>query len=115
MNKIGLIFKREYLSRVRNKTFLLSTFLLPLVIVAFIFGTAYLSIKAQSNNNIAVYDPNDYFKGALKGGNNLNFDFITAADTVTSAYQKKGYTGLLVIPKWDGNSKLKYTISSQKK
>ncbi len=114
MKKIGLIFKREYLARVRNRTFLLSTFLLPIVIVAFIFGTAYLSIKSRSNNKIAVYDPNNYFKGALKSSDNLQFDFVSTADTASSVYKKKGYTGLLVIPVWDGNSKLNYTIRSPK-
>jgi ABC-2 type transport system permease protein len=114
MNKIGLVFKREYLSRVRNKTFLLSTFLLPIVIVAFIFGTAYLSIKSRSQNKIAVYDPNNYFKESLKGSDNLKFEFVSNADTASAAYQKKGYTGLLVIPAWDGNSQLNYTIRSPK-
>ena len=39
MNKIWLIARREYTTRVRNKTFLLSTFLLPLVIIIFIVFT----------------------------------------------------------------------------
>jgi ABC-2 type transport system permease protein len=41
--KTGLIIKREYLSRIRNRTFLLSTFLLPLVYMLFIFGSALFS------------------------------------------------------------------------
>ena len=41
MNKIWLIIKREYVTRVRNKTFLLSTFLLPLMIVLFIAGSIF--------------------------------------------------------------------------
>lgn len=49
MNKILIIIQREYLTRVRNKTFLLSTFLLPLVMLLFIFGSAYLGAKSINN------------------------------------------------------------------
>ena len=56
MNKIWLIIKREYITRVRNKTFLLSTFLLPLVIVLFIAGSIFLSVKsAEGRKQIAVF------------------------------------------------------------
>ena len=58
MNKIWLITKREYLTRVRNKTFLLTTFLLPLVIVLFIAGSVMLAVKGQSRHRIAVIDAN---------------------------------------------------------
>ena len=47
MNKIGLIIRREYMTRIRNKTFLISTFLLPVVIVLFIAGTIVIAIKGQ--------------------------------------------------------------------
>jgi ABC-2 type transport system permease protein len=43
MNKIGLIISREYTTRVRKKTFILMSFLGPLLIVGFILLTAYLS------------------------------------------------------------------------
>ena len=42
MKKMWLITRREYLTRVRNKTFLLSTFLLPLVFILFIFGAVLI-------------------------------------------------------------------------
>ena len=47
MNKIWLIIKREYLTRVRNKTFLLSTFLLPIVMMLFIFGSAFFAMSSK--------------------------------------------------------------------
>ncbi len=45
MNKTWLIIKREYTTRVRNRTFLLSTFLTPLLFVGFITAVAYISAK----------------------------------------------------------------------
>jgi ABC-2 type transport system permease protein len=62
MNKIGLIIRREYFTRIRNKTFLLSTFLLPVLIVMVIAGTVYLGIKGRTNHRIAVADQNGYLR-----------------------------------------------------
>lgn len=45
MNKTWLIIKREYITRVRNKTFIISTFLTPLFFVGLIAAIAYLSPK----------------------------------------------------------------------
>jgi ABC-2 type transport system permease protein len=113
MNKIGLIFRREYLSRVRNKTFLLSTILLPVVLVALFVGIAYLSFKNKTVNNIAVYDPGNHLKGVVKSEKNLKFSFVPASDTAAAVYSKKGYTALLLVPTtWDGESSLPYSIRS---
>jgi len=46
MKKILLIIKREYFTRVRNKTFILSTILLPLFFIGFIAASTYFSIKS---------------------------------------------------------------------
>ena len=112
MNKIWLIIKREYRSRVRNKTFLLTTFLLPVVFVGFIAGATYLSIKGKDNHKIAVIDQSNSFKGVLKGDKGLTIDFPGGVDS--SNYEQKGYTDLLVIKPWDGKSELQYDIKSPK-
>ena len=61
MNKIWLVIKREYLTRVRNKT-LSSTILLPLFFIGFIFASAYFSIKSDEKQKIAVEDDNGILK-----------------------------------------------------
>lgn len=50
MNKTWLIIKREYLTRVRNKTFIISTFVTPLFFVGLIGAVIYFSSK----NNIVT-------------------------------------------------------------
>ena len=65
MNKTWLIIQREYTSRVKNKRFLLITILMPLLMVAFIVGSAYLSSTGTEQRKIAVIDPNGFFKGCL--------------------------------------------------
>jgi len=112
MHKIWLVIKREYSTRVRNKTFLLSTFLLPIAIVLFIGGATYLSVKGREENKIAVTDPNGFFKETLKGTSTLKFEFPEGVDTLN--YQKKGYTGILLLPAWDGKSTLNYILRSPK-
>lgn len=57
MNKTGLIVKREYLRRVRKKSFLLITFLMPFLIAALIFVPFWLAgLKGDEVRNIAVID-----------------------------------------------------------
>jgi ABC-2 type transport system permease protein len=45
MNKTWLIIKREYITRVRNKTFIISTFLTPLFFVGLIAAVIYMTPK----------------------------------------------------------------------
>src|SRR5580698_6615072 len=97
MNKIWLITKREYGTRVRNNTFLLSTFLLPLMIVIFIAGSVLLAMQGKSHHRIGVLDENNYFKNYLKGDSTLSFDFSPGLDTAN--YEKQGCTALLIIPR----------------
>ncbi len=61
MSKIPLIIKREYLSRVKNRTFILTTILMPLLFVGVIFGAAKLSMSGKEKLKIAVQDDNGFF------------------------------------------------------
>lgn len=45
MNKILLIIQREYLSRVKKKSFLLTTFLVPLFFIGMYVGIFFLTKK----------------------------------------------------------------------
>ncbi len=65
MEKIWLIIKREYLTRVRNKTFILSTILLPLFFIGFIAASTYFSVKSIDKHTIAVKDNNGNFKNSF--------------------------------------------------
>jgi len=45
MNKVLLIIQREYLSRVKNRTFILTTLLTPLLFIGMIAGATYFPYK----------------------------------------------------------------------
>ncbi|MER3465268.1 MAG: ABC transporter permease, partial [Chitinophagaceae bacterium] len=54
MGKIGLIIKREYLSRVRKKTFILTTILTPLLFVGVIGLVVFITVKNVTHQTVAV-------------------------------------------------------------
>jgi ABC-2 type transport system permease protein len=112
MNKIWLIAKREYLTRVRNRTFLLSTFLLPVFIILFISGSVIISMQTHSRHRIAVIDANGYFKDYLKSDSAISFEFSPDIDTLN--YAQKGCTGVLIIPPLPEGQKTVYRLKYKK-
>ena len=49
MNKIFLVLQREFLSRVKKKSFLLATILVPVLIIGLMFGMIYLAVQNEKN------------------------------------------------------------------
>ena len=112
MHKIWLIIQREYTTRVKNKRFLLVTFLVPLLMVGLIVGSAYFSFKGTEERKIAVVDPNGFFKDKLKNSKQLKFEFPKDVDT--SNYQAKGYADILLMPLFEEDKKADYILRSKK-
>jgi len=112
MRKIWLIIQREYTTRVKNKRFLLVTFLMPLLIIGLIFGSAYLTSTGTEHRKIAVVDPNGFIKNSLKNTGQIDFEFLQNIDT--SNYSSKGYTDILNLPKFDSTQKTNYILRSKK-
>ena len=63
MSKIGIVIQREYSTRVRKKSFIILTFLMPVLFVGLIGGTMFLStINSGDAKNIVVADSTgEYF------------------------------------------------------
>src|SRR5690606_13092640 len=97
MNKILLVLRREYFTRVRNKTFILSTILLPLFFVGFIVASAYLSLKSEDAQIVAVVDENGIFKNSFESDRIVTYEFPKGVNA--DNYKEKGYTAFLKIPK----------------
>jgi len=101
MSKLPLIIKREYLAKVRNKSFIIMTFLSPILMVGMVVLIAYLT-KLNDNEKriISVLNESNYFKTDFKSDDYtgyVNFENISleAAKDSTSSL---GYYGLLHIP-----------------
>ena len=81
MSEIWLIIKREYWTRIRKKTFIIMSFLGPLLIVGFIGLTAVLSKGKKNNYEIIVFDEAKLFERVpkSKGANGVKEPFGTTA------------------------------------
>ena len=63
MNKIGLIIKREYLTRVRKRSFLILTFLGPILMAAIYIIPIMLALNASNEKmRVAVVDESHWFE-----------------------------------------------------
>jgi ABC-2 type transport system permease protein len=96
MNKIWLVIKREYSTRVRNRTFILSTILLPLFFIGFIFASAYFSATSTENQKVAVSDSNGIFKNSFQNNKLITYEY--PSDVNANNFKEKGYSAFLKIP-----------------
>ena len=98
MSKIGIVIQREYTSRVRKKSFILLTFLMPVLFVALIFVPLLLSnIKDDTIKNIVVYDETGKYFSVFKDTD--NYHFIEGGNNTDISVQKKDeetYATLLI-------------------
>ncbi|WP_397363369.1 ABC transporter permease [Olleya sp. R77988] len=111
MNHLPLIIKREYLTKVRNKAFIIMTFLSPLIMIGLITVVAYL---AQMNNNkerqISILDQSSLLQEVFVDTDNTKYTFINNDVTLENAktiVQENGNYGLLHIKKMDSLSDAK--------
>lgn len=76
MNKILLVARREFLTRVQKKTFLLTTISLPLIIFGFYAMMIYFSVSSGEETKIAIADEGGYFENKMDNDDNINFVFL---------------------------------------
>ena len=73
MNKIWLIIKREYLVRVRKRSFIIMTILGPLLIAGIIILPTYLAMQGLDERTIALHEKGDFFASELSDSESLHF------------------------------------------
>ena len=101
MGHLGLVTEREYLNKVKSKSFILATFLTPIIITLFIFLIAYLtSVNNDTIKVISVVDKTGYFTNSLDSSDDLKFEFINDFDLEEAKLvsKTKADYGLLYIP-----------------
>lgn len=101
MSKIPVIIKREYLTRVRKKSFIIMTILAPVLMAALIIiPTLVMMNQQQDFKKIAVIEDNsDLFKGVIKNTENLEFVYLdnVKVDDLKTNFDQAGYYGILYI------------------
>jgi ABC-2 type transport system permease protein len=101
MNKTLLILKREYLTRVRKKSFIVTTLLVPLFMVGIMVIPAWLATRDDKlERTIAVYDETALFPGQFEQEAYTKFHFVDHVQyqDIRENLAGSGYYALLYIP-----------------
>jgi ABC-2 type transport system permease protein len=101
MGKLPLIIKREYLAKVRNKSFVVMTFLSPILMVGMVVLIVYLTkINDNEIRTIGILNESNYFSTDFQGTESTSFVKLKGIDleAAKDSIQKMGFYGLLYIP-----------------
>ena len=114
MGHFTLITTREYLNKITNKTFILSTFLTPLFIVGLIFFLGYLSsLNNETVKNISVVDETGFVYENLNSSEFLKYNLLEnfSFDEAKIISETKSDYGLIHIPNFDSPKAIADSIS----
>ena len=100
MHTIFLIIKREYLVRVRKKSFIVMTILGPVLIFGFYAIIGWAAVSSINQKKIAVVDESGRFAGKFKNDDETLFSYPKESLTGSKkTFVKQGYDALVFIPK----------------
>jgi ABC-2 type transport system permease protein len=104
MSIISLIIKREFVAKVRNKSFIVMTFLSPLLFVGIAVFVGYLSSMKAETKRIAIHDESGLFVKEFIAQNNSKSEYkyldLSLIDSkfLKDSITNENYEGLLLIP-----------------
>ena len=100
--KIGIIIEREYLTRVKKRSFILITFLAPIFFAALMFLPGLLMLNSEkfdTKKTIAICDESTLFVGKFKDTDVNTFIYEEKDITDVKNLVREGvYDGVLYIP-----------------
>ncbi|MBP5573145.1 MAG: ABC transporter permease [Bacteroidales bacterium] len=117
MNKIGLIIKREYLTRVKKRSFLIMTFLGPLLMAALYIIPILLALRGDNEKRtIAVIDQSHWFEQQLIQSERQTFIPLgdISIDSTKRLVQEGKYDIALFIPATELNLPSSAVVYSMK-
>lgn len=100
MKKLGIIIRREYLTRVTRRSFIIATFLTPLgFALLFVVVGVIFSYKSDDVSKVAILDHDNILGGSIKDEQNLFFKFEDKSlDEMRNTLPDTDYDGILVLP-----------------
>ncbi len=107
MKKIFLIIEREFLTRVKKKSFIITTVLVPLFFVGLMAAPFLIqSIKDTGHKNIVVIDRSGLAPQALENTDDMTFLFQPDAspDSLKAVFKQENYYAVAAIGPLAGNS-----------
>ncbi len=100
MSKISLVIEREFMSRVKKKSFIIMTFLSPILFAALMVGPALLAnIETTEVRTVAVIDDSKQFKDIIPETDYIKFKYLenTSVEEMQKGFKESGYYALLHI------------------
>lgn len=107
MKNIFLITKREYLTQVKKKSFVILTLLAPILMIGFGALIAFMFKANESSNTFNIVDKSGIFVGNLKSDEKIKYVFVPQEnESALTATLKDmtGIEGLLIIPELKDNN-----------
>ena len=117
MNKIGLIIKREYFTRVKKRSFIIMTFLGPLLIAALYIIPILLALHGDNEKRtIAIVDQSHWFEKQFTSTKNRTFIPLgdISIDSTKRLVQEGVYDIALFIPETQLNIPSSAVVYSMK-
>ncbi len=101
MSVLSLIIKREFIAKVRNKSFIIMTFLSPLLIVGLSFFVGYLAnMNKDEVTKIAIHDESGVLISNFKNTKETTYvDLSRMPLQLAKNTANKNYEGLIFVPK----------------
>lgn len=101
MSKISLIIQREYLTRVKKKSFIIMSILGPILFAAIMIVPIWLAVEDEDSQNIEVIDESTMFIDQLKNTEEVAFSYSQRSlkEAQEDLNNKGKYTAVLYIPK----------------
>ena len=100
MNKILLIIQREYLTRVRKKSFWIASIVVPFLIAGVYAILIYLVVNSNETKTIQIIDESGLFKGKIESEKDVSYSFINKSfETAKKDFFKSDADILVNIPK----------------
>lgn len=103
MNKVLLIIQREYLSRVKKKSFIIMTFLTPLLIAGIYGLIGYFTYKGikDTHDKVAVVSINKTLTDRLKSDENIDYLYVDQPlNDIKKSLKKTDFDYVLYLPEF---------------
>ena len=98
MSKIGIVIEREYLERVKKKSFIITTILMPILMLALMMAPAAIMLFVDSSESkVLVVDNSKMIAQKLKDREDVKFE-LAHDITLDSALNREDVSSVLVIP-----------------
>ena len=104
MNHLGLVIKREYLTKVRNKAFIIMTILSPIIFMALFALVGYLSsLNNNKQRTISVLDESGLISQIFENEDNIKYNVLVgnSLEEAKNKVEENEEYGLIYIPKRD--------------